>query len=433
MKAVFSSFAAFELTMVLGVFLGTIALFVIARKIILASRYHYKELKALGLFRETTKTFFDSKTGVMRDRVIRSNIKVRWQKNRLIFYRYNLSFSVGQFENLKSNLEHIFRKKIEAISSEKNWIPFSQPKIILHTEAFKEVLLLDEMPKNLEPGQYWLAKTALGEDLVLDAIQKFQFSLGIYGQAANGKGNAIFAAVSTLCDTWIQKTGELPYRLIFLDAKGTDYLPLIKKYEECGAKTLNPIFLNELRAAVELLQIYKKEVDEYRRFLSLNEVSVAHWFELKDKYPDLPPPPKPYLVIADETAQYLSPRPSLKISKDSTEEEKELFERYQLEAKLAALLNSILQLFRSSGAVLFIANQASRESDLTIDRTNIRTLLIGQQNATMSRLLTGSDIATDSTLVRGKFIFVGDGKVAKVQVPWILGLPEKYQKRGRKW
>jgi hypothetical protein len=238
--------------------------------------------------------------------------------------------------------------------------------------------------------------------------------------------------VHTLSETWIEKTGELPYRPIFLDAKGTDYIPLIKRYEKWGAKTLNPIFIDELREAVELLQVYKKEVDDYRRFLSQKEISVAHWFEIKEKYPELPLPPRPYLIIADETAQYLSPRSAVKITKDSNDEERELFERYQLEAKLSALLNSILQLFRSSGVVVFLANQASRETDLTIDRTNIRTLLIGQQNATMSRLLTGSDIATDSTLVRGRFVFVGDGMVVKVQVPWILGLPEKYKKRGRK-
>jgi hypothetical protein len=179
------------------------------------------------------------------------------------------------------------------------------------------------------------------------------------------------------------------------------------------------------------LSQYKKEVDEYRRFLAQKEISVAHWYEIKTKHPEIPTPPKPYLLVLDETAQYLSPRPSIKLTKDSSDEEKELAERYQLEAKLASLLNSILQLFRSSGVVVLLANQASREGDLTIDRTNIRTVLVGQQNAVMSRLLTGSDVATDSTLVRGKFIFAGDGRVVKVQVPWVLGLPEKY-KRGRK-
>ena len=181
-----------------------------------------------------------------------------------------------------------------------------------------------------------------------------------------------------------------------------------------------------------MLQSYKKEVDNYRRLLAQNGVSVAHWFEIKTKHPELPPPIKPYLLVLDETAQWLSPRPTIKLTKDSSEEEKELQERYQLEAKIASLLNSILQLFRSSGVVVFLANQASRETDLTIDRTNIRTLLIGQQNAVMSRLLTGSDIATDSTLVRGRFVFSGDGKVVKVQVPWVLGLPEKFKHKARK-
>lgn len=432
MKVGFLTFTTFEWGIASGVLLGAIALFYFARKLFLQSKYHHKELRALGFFREQTKTFVDPKTGVVRERIVKATLKVRWQKNKLIFSRYNLAFSQVDFERLKPNLEHIFRKKIEAISSEKSFLPFLQSKIILHTEAFKDILLIDEAPKNLKAGEYWLAKTSLGSDLVLDVVEKFQFSVGIFSPAGGGKGNAIYTAVSTLCDTWIEKTGELPYKIIFLDPKGTDYLSLLKKYEKYEARTLNPIFIDELKIAVEVLQAYKKEVDEYRRLLANSGISVAHWFEIKKKHPELPLAPKPYLLVLDETAQYLSPRPTIKLAKDSSEEEKELHERYQLESKLASLINSILQLFRSSGVVVILANQASREGDLTIDRTNIRTVLVGQQNAVMSRLLTGSDIATDSTLVRGKFVFAGDGQVVKVQVPWVLGLPAKHQKRGRK-
>jgi len=431
MKAV-TTFSAFKIGIASGIFLGAIALLILIRKIWLSKKYHYKSLKALGVFRETTKTFIDPKQGVVRERVVKSTIRVKWHKNRLIFSHYNLAFSKADFERLKENFEHIFRKKIEAVSSEKSFLPWLQPKIILHTEAFKEVLLLDEAPKNLKPGQYWLGKTALGDDLILDTVEKFQYSLGIFSPGGGGKGNALVTVVSTLCETWIKETGELPFRPLFLDSKGTDFLSLIKKYEKFGAKTLNPIFIDELKTAVEVLQAYKQEVDQYRRLLAQSGVSVAHWFEIKAKHPELPPPPKPFLIVADETAQYLSPRPNLKITKDSSDEERELAERYGLEAKLGSLLNSILQLFRSSGVVVILSNQASREADLTIDRTNIRTVLVGQQNATMSRLLTGSDIATDSTLVRGKFVFSGDGLVVKVQVPWVLGLPEKYKPRGRK-
>lgn len=432
MKAGFLSFTAFDWGIASGVILGAIALFYFGRKFFIQSKYRHKELRALGFFREQTKTFVDPTTGVVRERVVKSSLKIRWKKNQLIFSRYNLAFSQTEFENRKTNLEHIFRKKIEAITSEKSFLPWLQPKIIIHTEAFKEVVLLNEAPKNLKPGQYWLGKTALGDDLIIDTVEKFQFSLGIFSQAGGGKGNALASAVSTLCDTWIEKTGELPFRLLFLDSKGTDYLSLIKKYEKWEARTLNPIFIDELKIAVEVLGNYKKEVDEYRRFLAQQEISVAHWFDIKEKHPQLPPPVKPYLLVLDETAQYLSPRQTIKLTKESSEEEQELSERYRLEAKLASLLNSILQLFRSSGVVVLLANQASREGDLTIDRTNIRTVLVGQQNAVMSRLLTGSDIATDSTLVRGKFVFAGDGQVVKVQVPWVLGLPAKYQKRVRK-
>jgi hypothetical protein len=195
MKAVIKSLTAFKMTLALGIFLGAVVVFVVARNFILSRRYHYKELKALGLFRETTKTFTDSITGVVKERIVQSSVKVRWQKNQLIFYRYNLAFSVNQFEALRPNLEHIFQKKIEAISSEKSWFPFCQPKIILHTEAFEDVLFLEESPKDLKPGQYWAGKSSLGKDVILDSVEKFQFSIGILGQAANGKGNVIYSMV----------------------------------------------------------------------------------------------------------------------------------------------------------------------------------------------------------------------------------------------
>lgn len=418
MEAVFTPFlTASNAPVAVGlIILIATGFFVFGRRIYLSQKYRLKALRALGFYQETRRQFADPKTGVIKERVVKSKIKVRWSRNRLEFSKYNIAFSLADFERLRPNLELLFGRKFEAISSERRWIPFLQPKIVLFAESFVSTLTVNECPP-LEPGQAWLGKTGLGEHLILDIINKFQFSLGIFSQAGGGKGNAIASFIVSFFEAWLKKFGKHPYEFIVLDAKGTDYLSLLKKYE---GQTYNPIFVDELKEAVQRLELYTSEVNEYRRYLAQCGVSVAHWFEIAEHYPELKTIPRPIVLVVDEASQFLAPRPSIKITKDSTDDERLLKERYDLEARLAFLIDSILQLFRSSGAVVLISTQASREGDLTIDRTNIRTLLLGQQNATQSRLLTGSDVATDSTLVRGKFIFVGDGVVKKIQVPFAL-------------
>ena len=281
---------------------------------------------------------------------------------------------------------------------------------------------MEDCPKDLALGEMWLGLDVTLKAITLDTIGKFQFVLGIFSQTGGGKGNLISGAVKSLLGTWIKKTGSHPYNFLILDAKGTDYFRIL---EEFNGKTLNPIHFDELTEAVETLKAYVDEVNNYRRYLSENRVSVSHWFQIKDRFPQLKPIPRPLLLLCDETTQYLQPRPSIKITKESTEAQKQLKAKYDLEEELAFLVNTILQLFRSSGVVVIVATQASREGDLNLDRTNIKNLCIGQQNSVMSRALTGSDIAEDSTLVRGRFIFSGDGQVARIQSPWVLDVPKK--------
>ena len=105
-------------------------------------KYHLKELKALGLYQDNTKDVMNEKTG-LRERRVSSKIKVYWKANKLIFSKYNRAYGIKNFENLKPNLETLFGKKIELITHEKQWWS-SQPKIILHTEAFPEKFLLSQ-------------------------------------------------------------------------------------------------------------------------------------------------------------------------------------------------------------------------------------------------------------------------------------------------
>lgn len=404
--------------MLTALLIGAGLLAFLYRKIKNHFRFRKSQLKALGVYFEKRKRFTDPNTKAIREKVISSTLKIHQEQNNIVLTKYNPAFAVPDFERLKPNLEHILGIKIEHISTRNPRLPWRQPQIIFHTESFKETLSMTECPKNLEPGQYWLGRTAIGEDLILD-LRRGDFSLGIFSLAGGGKGNSIMAVASSFLDTWMKATGSHFYRVLILDAKGTDFHGLIKRYP--GTKTLNPIFLDELREAVATLENYKREIDEYRKYLADNGITISHWLKIKTKYPELRPIPQPMLLICDELSQYMTPRSSIRITKDSTNEQIRLKEQYDLEDKLALLINSILQLFRSSGVFVILSNQTLKVEELTLQRTNIINFLLGRNSAQMSRLLVGDEkTLTDTTLKAGRFIFSGNGQVIKVQVPFIL-------------
>lgn len=260
------------------------------RKITNYFRYRLKYLKALGIYHDRKKRFIDPTTKAIREKVVSSRLKIYQDKNNIVLAEYNPSMAVPDFERLKEHLEHIWAKKIDHVSARKPRLPWRQREIVFHVESFNQSLKMSDCPNNLECGQYWIGKTARSADLILDLL-KGDFSLGIFALAGGGKGNSIMAVVSSFLDTWIQHTGEHLYRVLILDAKGTDFHALLRKYN--GAKTLNPIFLDELKGAVTILENYKKEIDDYRKYLADNEITISHWLKIKDKYPDLKPIPRP--------------------------------------------------------------------------------------------------------------------------------------------
>ena len=373
----------------IALLLGAGLLVLFYRKIRNYFRFRLRHLKALGIYHERRKQFIDPQTKVIREKVISSSLKIHQEENNIVLTGYNPALSAQDFSGrLKPSIEHILGIKIEHVSSRKPKLPWRQREIIIHTESFSETLSMDDCPKNLKPGQYWLAKTAIREDLTLD-LMKGDFSLGVFAFSGGGKGNVIIVTVISFLDTWVKVTGSPFYRVVILDAKGTDFNRLIKKYP--GTKSLNPIFLNELKEAASTLEAYKKEVDEYRKYLADSGISISHWLKIKEKHPYLKPIPQPMLLICDELSQYMTPRPSIRITKDSTEEQIQLREQYDLEEKLTNLINSILQLFRSSGVFVILSNQTLKVEELTLQRTNIANFLLGRNSAQMSRLLVGDE------------------------------------------
>jgi len=87
----------------------------------------------------------------------------------------------------------------------------------------------------------------------------------------------------------------------------------------------------------------------------------------------------------------MTPRPSIRITKYSTDEQIQLKDQYDLEERLANLINSILQIFRSSGVFVILSNQTLKVEELTLQRTNIINFLLGRNSAQMSRLLVGDE------------------------------------------
>lgn len=390
----------------------------VLRKVHSYFRFHKKHLKALGIYHEKQKRFTDPKTGAIREKSVRSSLGIYRDKNKIILTEYNSAMAVPDFETRKDNLEHILGVKIEHISSRNPLFPWRQPEIIFHLESFKKTITMADCPDNLDLGQYWLGLTSLANDLILDLL-KGDFSLGIFGLSGSGKGNAIYSVVDSFLSPWVKRTGHHFYRVLILDAKGTDFHGLIKKYPD--TKSLNPIFLDELKETVTILENYKTEIDLYRKYLADQGITISHWFKIKTKYPELKPPPNPMLLICDELSQYMTPRPNVRITKDSNDEQIKLKEQYDLEERLSQIINSILQLFRSSGVFVILSNQTLKVEELTLQRTNIVNYLLGRNTAQMSRLLVGDEkTLNDSTLKAGRFIFSGNGQIIKVQVPFVL-------------
>jgi len=239
------------LAMLAALLLG-VGLFVFCyRKVYSYFRFRKGHLKALGIYHEKRKKFVDPVTKAIREKVVSSTLGIRQERSNIVLTSYNPALSANDFsERLKPNIEHILGVRIEHVSSRKPRLPWRQREIVLHVESFAELLAMKDCPRNLEPGQYWLGKTATGEHLVLD-LRKGDFSLGIFALAGAGKGNSIMAVADSFLESWIRTTGNHFYRLLILDAKGTDFHSLLRKYS--GSKSLNPIFIEELREVTTIL------------------------------------------------------------------------------------------------------------------------------------------------------------------------------------
>ncbi len=376
-----------------------VTLFYFTYQLYKSRKYHLKELKALGLYQDEMKEVMNEKLGIKEKR-ISSKIKVYWKGNKLIFSKYNRAFGIKNFENLKQNLETLFGKKIELITHEKQWFS-SQPKIILHTEAFPETFLLSQRPK-LSVGQLFLGIDALNRPVILESIKDFTSALLILAPRGSGKSVLINGMLISFFETLNEQGRSDEYELIIADNKGTDFIDVADRFR--GAY-YQPFNLKDLRELVGRLRQHKAEVEATLEYLKAHRISPRHWDELRTKKTQFHVPKKLFLVL-DEMKQYFgSGKQAPRLSKEPTADELELKERFDLTREFGQIVNWLVEQTRSVGSVICGASQSPNKSDYDYpDFVNFPVMVLGQCNAQQSIQLIGDASLNDNTLTRGKFV-----------------------------
>jgi len=380
-------------------------------------KYHLKELKALGLYQDETKEVMNDKTG-LKERKVSSKIKVFWKGNKLIFTKYNRALGIKNFENLRPNLETLFGIKIELITFEKQLFS-SQPKIILHTEAFPEKFLLSQIPE-LNIGQIFIGLGALGDFIVLEAKKKFENTLLIIGPKGSGKSVLILSILWSFFRTLSKHNRLNEYQLIVADNKGTDFIGVV---DEFNGSYYQPFNLEELRGLVSRLRQHKAEIEATLAYLKVNKISPRHWDEIRNGKIDFPVPPKLFLVLDEMKAYFGSGKQIPKLSKETTEEELVRWEKYQLTQEFGNLVDFFAEQCRSTGIILLCASQSPNKSDYDYpDFINFPILISSQTNAQQSIQLVGDTSLNDNTLTRGKFVIRDEAGTRRFLAPLSIDL-----------
>ncbi len=395
-------------------------LFFISLKIYKSRKYHLKELKALGLYQDEIKEFKNEKTG-LKDRRVSSRIKVYWQKNKLIFSRYNRAFGLSDFERIRPNLETLFDKKIELISFKKQWFS-SQPKIIIYTEVFPKSFLISQRPK-LKVGQIFLGIDALSKFVILEAIENFENTLLVLAPKGSGKSVLLNGIIHSFFDTLSEHNSMAEYELIIADNKGTDFIGAVDKFK---GSYYQPFNLDDLKELVGRLKRQKEQIEATLSFLKANRISPRHWDEIRNGKIGFPVPPKLFLVFDEMKAYFGSGKQTPKLPKEPTVEELNRKEKYELLQELGYLTNFFAEQCRSTGIILICASQSPNKSDYDYpDFINFPVMVLGQANQQQSVQLIGDSSLNDNSLTRGKFVVRDEIGTRRFLAPLSIDIKEK--------
>ena len=389
--------------------LGLLLLF----RFIKVQRLKLKELEALGLAKEKTQFIRDKENPNLKKQVVKRTLKIKKTKSKITFFEYNPAFGLADFEGLKDRLETIYNIKIDYISKEKPpfFLFWKQTKIVIHFNSLKPYLI-DKVPK-LKKGEIFAGFNSIKEPCILDTIEDCENTLLILGQKGSGKSVLARSIIYSFFEAYQKQEHEL----LIVDYKGgNDFYDLAEKYK---ATIINPSTIEGLKKIVGFFETNKREFEKFARELETQKISLKHFDLAKTKGLNQP---RKYFFVMDEAKQYLANVKEPKVSKDPTDDEREELEKFKLKKRLSLLIDNFTDTQRVSGSVLLILSQDSRSGEYLFNFTNFKTMFISQQNKAQSIALTGSNIAEDKDLKKGKFIAIANGKIEKIQSPNFLEL-----------
>lgn len=306
------------------------------------------------------------------------------QKGCLVFTKYNPTvISKIESPDFINSLSAIYNKKftLGQVEHKSFFKMFGQAELKFYYENLPTNLKFKDIPKTAGYPNVWFGRNTKNQDILIN-LENCHGILCL-GRAGSGKSQI---ARSIL--------GQFPeHQKIIIDDKGTDYLDLKIKH------FYNPTDLEEFKTAIELIEEYLKECEEYKLKLKRNGIQVSHWNQLKDR-------PHPKIILLDEMSQYM------KLNKTGDKEKE------QLKNRLITAIEKLLQLYRVSGTVIVGMSQSSNASDYDISFNNFSVRIYSKQNAQQSVNLVGSHILNDQDLFSGVFYLTSPKTEEKFKAPF---------------
>ncbi|MFA6239138.1 MAG: hypothetical protein WC635_17495 [Bacteriovorax sp.] len=364
--------------------------------------FREQELLANGLGFEK-EIYLKGEDGFLKRKIVKRKVKGFYdrKKQKFVLTIFNPSITNHNIKDKSPVIEKITGKKVIEARIEKKWFKY---RAVFYLENFKEIISEKDLNQNLPLGSYWLGQNAKQENIVIDT-KKLPF-LFIGGGQGSGKSVCIVSQVLTLFKSYSDNGKPLPRLILVSSAKATEFIPLIQKLKKTTeVLVFNANSLDEIKQLNDLLEAHIKKCEEFFEILSREELLVRHWGDVEHEKKVLPTH-----WIFDEAPQYLREDTKIKLTKDSSDLEREAYQLQEEKKRLALLINKSLETLRETGTTFVIASQYGTQ-DLMIGFTNLKAcFLLGRGLTKQVFSIWGvPPELTEGGLGRGLFAYF-DGK-----------------------
>ena len=301
--------------------------------------------------------FVLDKNAHLKKKLTKRTLKVRRYKHRLEILRFNPNLNTENVGREIPTIERIFKRKIVSVQF-KNYGLFNlKEKVIFTFENFPKVLTAKDFKKTLQVGEYWLGRSARGEDLIQDRKLPFLF---IGSGAGGGKSIALSSYVISLLSSFTDNKLLQPRLVMVSGDKMSEFVPLIKRLSKTGeVLTFNANNLEEITALNQLLDNHLKKCGEFFQVIKNEGLIVRHWLDVEhEKKPD------PLVLVYDEAPEYFGELLKIKVSKESSSEEIEAHAINEAKKRLGFLTDRVFKTLRESGTFVIVSSQTALSSDL---------------------------------------------------------------------